>query len=534
MKNIKIFSIIALLSTALLWGCYDDQGNYDYREINDIIIDTAGFQTTYNTSQFRTLKIDPVVRFSQEPIDASRLDYKWTIYNPQDDKISQVIGTEKVLDYTVIQESNDTRAYVLLLEVTDKQTGIASQMRFTVWITSEIATGWLVLHGNATECDLDYVATPNTAPALTENKVIHNLFSLSNGHKIPGEPRFVRGARRNMISSGVTTVHNSIYVGTSSGFYKLAGKNFATEYTMSQMFPAMPAKVNPQAVDLAFGASNPCVTLINDGKAHHHLVAQSFWEISFTYALAPNTTAIGAQELDLAPFVYTPEETATTTGMFTALYDNTRKAFVIDPNSSAPAANISRFPDQDSGQDFDVNNIGKQMLYMGKGYTNYCYAIFKDLTGEGRWLYIANFTKKADGKMAVSKHDMTALPEIAQAKFYSTGNRGNVLLYATGQNVYTYDYSPANAATKILSFPAGEQITSMKIYKPGTNSSLNYNYPQIAVVNCTVLYVATWNGSEGKLYEYSLNETSGTLRNTTPLNTFTGFGRIYDMNHKLQ
>ena len=39
------YYLLALLTGILfLTGCYDDKGNYDYKEINDIVIDTVGFK----------------------------------------------------------------------------------------------------------------------------------------------------------------------------------------------------------------------------------------------------------------------------------------------------------------------------------------------------------------------------------------------------------------------------------------------------------------------------------------------------------
>ncbi|MBR2379625.1 MAG: hypothetical protein IKA86_01305, partial [Paraprevotella sp.] len=56
-------------------------------------------------------------------------------------------------------------------------------------------------------------------------------------------------------------------------------------------------------------------------------------------------------------------------------------------------------------------------------------------------------------------------------------------------------------------------------------------------VSGTLLYVATWNGEEGKIYEFALNRTTCRLNNRTaasgnlkePLNVFGGMERIVDI-----
>ena len=42
MKKSCLFAVSALL--LLLGGCYGDKGNYDYREINEIVIGARGFE----------------------------------------------------------------------------------------------------------------------------------------------------------------------------------------------------------------------------------------------------------------------------------------------------------------------------------------------------------------------------------------------------------------------------------------------------------------------------------------------------------
>ena len=60
------YYLFALLTGILfLTGCYDDKGNYDYKEINDIVIDTVGFKMTYTVLQYENLQIDPTVAFTK-------------------------------------------------------------------------------------------------------------------------------------------------------------------------------------------------------------------------------------------------------------------------------------------------------------------------------------------------------------------------------------------------------------------------------------------------------------------------------------
>jgi len=516
MKNYILHIISLTLFVALLSGCFADKGNYEYSEINEIVIDTTNFQMEYNVVQFDSLKIKPEIMFSLKEIDNENLEYTWTIFNNiWNNSVSEVISRERNLKYKVAQMSSGT-SYSLVLDVKDKTSGIAAQSVFKVWISSEIVSGWLVLHTSTSGSDIDYIATKNAVPTVAANRHYRNVFSSINGGMLKGNTTFISPARRN------STVINSIYIGTDSELYRIAGKTFKLEYTSDGMFTILPQNIKPQAYEC--GSTQQF--LINDGQLHS-IVNQSAWEATFSYALQLNST-LNASKIDLAPFIYIPAAYASSTQFAGVFYDKLKQRFVILPYSSMPITLITKFKDQASGAIFDVNNIGKEMLFFEKGFNNYGYAIFKDNGSANRWLYVANFNKTMSDNMAIAKYDMSAATDIENAKFYSCGNRGEMLLYATERDIYTYDYSGSNTSIKINSpFATGEVITSMKIYKPGTSNSLGD-------ANGALLYVATWNGTEGKLYEFSLNETNGYLRNTQPLNIFTGFGKIVDMNYKLQ
>ncbi len=506
--------------TLLVSSCFVDKGNYSYKDVNEIIIDVSTIPLEYNVSQFEKLTIVPKIKFSQNIIAEENLEYKWTIFNTYyASSYAEVIGNEKIFDKTITQQSSATN-YALVLDVKDKKTGIAAQQRFTVWVNSEVISGLVVVHSLDGKSDLDYIATTNAVPNITENRHMRNVFSLINKTKMNGNAKFVAGARKS------NSVINSVYIGTDNELYKVKGKTFELEFTFGdKMFTIVPAIKKPQAFEIGGTYAN-YQFLINNGKVHS-ISNQSAWETTFSYALLPNTSTLNSSEVDLAPYVYIPETFPSTTRFGGVFYDKLGQRFVIMPYTTSPTATLTKFNDQINSI-FNLNNIGKEILYFEKGFNNYGYAIFKDNASADRWLYIANFNVAMNSNMAVAMYNMTTLPEIASAKFYSTGNRGNVLLYATNKDIYTYDYSGSNTATKINNpFAANEEITCMKIYKPGTGNNLGN-------ANGAILYVATWNGTEGKLYEFSMNEANGYLRSKEPLNVFNGFGKIMDMNHKLE
>lgn len=513
------YIFLAILTMAFAFtSCYDDKGSYAYSDINEISVDTVGRQTEFEVYQFDTLRIEPAIRFALEEVADEDMDYKWTIFNNAfNNTTSEVIGTERILNTVIRQQSNATN-YSLVLDAKNKRSGVAVQMTYTLYVTSSIISGVVVLHTNDTESDLDYIATPRAVPTITTTRRNRNAYFTANGAKIPGMPNFIGAVRVN------NKQINSLYIGTREELYKVSGKTFELEYTSADMLPIMPANRNFQSY-LSPGGTNTWQFLINDEQAHN-IANQYDFEITFSQALAPNET-LNAEAIELAPFIYTPAAFFSTTGFAAVFYDRLGQRFVMRPNSNYPVAKISPFDAQASSV-FDVNNIGMDILFFERGYLNYGYAVFQEQTG-AKWLYIADFNKKMDASIAVAKYDMSGLTGIADARFYSTGSRGNVFLYATESDIYSYDYTGSNQAVKINDpFGAGEVITGMKIYKPWATTN------NLGEADGTLLYVATWDGQEGRLYEFSLNETNGYLRNKTPLEVFDGMGKIVDFCFKVQ
>lgn len=99
-------------------------------------------------------------------------------------------------------------------------------------------------------------------------------------------------------------------------------------------------------------------------------------------------------------------------------------------------------------------------------------------------------------------------------KFCSMHPTGMSICMITGRRIRQIKISPE--------FPSGEEITSIRIYKPTL----------LSAVNERLLYIATWNGTRERCTSSGFNPASGRLTSQTPLNTFEGFGKVADMNIK--
>ncbi|MGV3764607.1 MAG: PKD-like family lipoprotein [Chitinophagaceae bacterium] len=500
MKN--IISALFIGCAMLMAGCKKDKGNYDYTTVPMAVIDTAGIGQPRYLERSQLLDIDPVIRYEGGNINA--LKYQWLIYpyvvGSAATTPSKVISNEKRLNVPIGEKVGE---YRLELVVTDTTNLLKSNTVFSVVVSAGIEYGWIVLHGNSEGSDVDFMVTANAVPvAGITPKRLRNMYSANVGEKIPGTPRFIAQNRR------TNSLANWITIASSEQFSRMSGADFSLVRENAAFFRRSDEVIDPQAYLLTSSSND---ALINNKR---------LYLFNTTYETDARFGTSVPGDYELAPFM------AYMVGFNypVVVYDQKNGRFAR-PASTFGAMIDFNAPANPATAAFDLRSIGMDMLFMDRGFSSYTHAFFKSRTGNAYWLYIANFNSSDNGQLAVAKYDMSALPEIASAKFFQTSELGYVDWYATEDKIYAYDFQTTNTAKVVFSgFPAGEKITSMKVYKPRPNFNLS-------TVEGRLMYVATWNGTEGKVYEFALNGISGEIT-ATPLNTFTGMGKVADMTAK--
>ncbi|MVT08593.1 PKD-like family lipoprotein [Chitinophaga tropicalis] len=498
------YILTALAALTLGSSCKKDLGNYDYKTVGMPVIDTSGIGNPYYIERYSNLQIDPAIRYDGG--DTKALKYQWLLYPYVVGSVStpievKTISTQKTLDIPVIEKVGEYRVEMIATDTTNQ---LKVNMVFTVVVSVGIEYGVLVLHSQADSADVDFITTANAVPvAGITPKWLKNIYSSSTGSRMSGTPRFIGQERRS------NTIQNWLMIGSSEHIARMNGTDFSLIREDRSMFRRADAVMDPQTFMLMGSGYS---ALINNKKLHVYTT---------TYEVDALFSAPVPGDYELAPYL----AYGTSSSFVAAVYDQKYGKF-IRPASITGSMIDFQAPAAGTTPAFDLRNIGKDMLYMDRGFTSYTHAFFKDRTGSGHWLYIANFnTFTDDGRLAISAKDMSTLPEIASAKFFQSSELGYMDLYATDRTIYAYDYQGTNTASVAFNgFPAGETITCMKIYKPRPNFNLS-------AVDGTILYVGTWNGTQGKVYELSLNGISGAI-GATPLNVFEGLGRITDISAK--
>lgn len=532
-------------ATITLTGCYKDDGNYDYSVLNEITVTSPVVGTRFAVDRYDNINIPVTLSFSETELTDDQLAFKWEMYIDDwanSEAKSTILGYEKDLN-TVITRPESTDDYALMLTVTNKENGTNYQFKYALNIQPSVLSGIMVLQETTEgKMRLDYLASTNAEPAFANNRHLKNVYSTANNGKIlNGRPI---GISHSVVTkSSYEPQVKNLFVWTDSEVARISDSDFICHYSNNELFQIAPEKIGVENI-LRFGSFSYAF-MINNGQAHALNQSTSYSHgYKFSRPLQPlkNDPDL-PQDMCFSRWIYEPDMFPSQTGYAAVLFDKNHQRFVKVQDGINVEPPIFAFNKQLATAKFDVNNIGKDLIYFGKGNQGQGFAVVGDDKEREilrMRLNIANTVEDAEGNtqvndqvynIAMAQYDLSAATEGNAALYFDLGRYANTLIYATDRNMYTYDFS-AKRATRINDdFPDGEEITAMKIYNIETYTE------NLTNVSGTLLYVATWNGEEGKIYEFALNRTTCRLNNRTaasgnlkePLNVFEGMERIVDI-----
>lgn len=151
---------MAVLGSGILAGCYDDKGNYDYRDINEMtvtvlaknqngremLIGEDGYCRYKQPSSTDTLWVTytPEVKQSGRN-DESNLEYSWRVGYTKDNKY--VVDTVSTKELTLTFPPQRTTAYSVVFSVTDLSTNLSFYQSLQITTVKPYINSWLVLNG---------------------------------------------------------------------------------------------------------------------------------------------------------------------------------------------------------------------------------------------------------------------------------------------------------------------------------------------------------------------------------------------------
>lgn len=509
MKKIFNTSYIPLVLVFLFVACFDDKGNYDYTDLKDAVIDIP--EVTANNGKisrdgYTELTLTPDIKFNMGA-KAEEFDFEWSIF-PQspkadeDDKYEskKVIGNEQNLSWTIDVAPGD---YYLVLRVTHKVTKAVTDYKFEFAINT--ITGWVVYDEKNGEGDLHVIRDSEIVPDLSEEQtgVVYNCFSGSNDGKKLSGGKFL--SWRNMDNS-----YDHIFVWKEDGFVKLEAKTYeVVSEDYSTMFYTQPSVYAPMCHYYENPAYGRMEFLMNNNELY--IIKWNTMGQTEKYSMPLSVFGMATK---FAPFI----------APVPASGGNTNRAVLYDPSGNGGFRTIANngssanYPSVTRGvyNPLNMNESGAlklNLIAMEQGRDGTTCAVFRNEKDNNHpWLYTADF-RLAASPLTLAKYDLANLENIDKAKLFVFGNRGDVMFYSADNQVYAWTFGGAPKA--ILPSESGN-VTAMKLYTHSNNEEYTGR----------ILFVATYDGNEGKVYKITFNELNGAIVNTQE---FKGFGKVIDM-----
>ena len=500
-------------SALLLAACFEDKGNYDYRDINEVTIEGIDTENVYQLYAYQsTLTINPVITSTIG--DGQGYEYTWRIVPRQateeDGTLDQyIVSHEKNLVYPVQLEDGD---YTGFFEVKDPTTGVSWVQDFYLTVQSQGSEGWMALCDDNGKARLDLIGKNSEG----EDVLFPDLWA-DNDLDIGAPQRlfFVAGMEEEFFMPLIVTDKGSYFI-TGTDFH--VGEDTDLKWYFG---------VAGDRIDIAASG----VELYTTDWMYYWWIVNEAGELYTTEASVsaffsyPINLIDGKTEFKAAPYIglsYTYNDTGADWDYNYAaiFYDETHRQFL----AKYGANNYPSVMQCSGTQRFDVQT-GRDMVYMDSHVEvdGLQVAVLKEPGGTRHYLY--GFTL-GYGKIEQSFYGEIGGP-VAEATHFALHPTLNALFFSTSNAIYRVSLSNPSNVTEVASLP-GEEIASIRFNKIlGWTSDKSVMSQLMVASNKTG--AADVDGNTGVFRLYSVPDLSGDLAEEKRVE---GLGRVIDVVYK--
>lgn len=476
----KLLAYVQVLVLPFLLSCSEDDGNYDYRAINDVTI--SGIEESYTAlNGTDKLEISPVITTAFN--DDSRLTYEWKVQrdNTPYSSYRAVLGTEKNLSWEV--QVPYTGEWVLMLRVTDTETGVVTLASTKVNVTTRTGNGILVIGENLEgKSQVDFISIAG------DTLVMKNVLNEGTGFNNNGKP--VNICKPGRLMSIFASLLANIWVMTDEDAWRvnlndfsiMAGSSFRDntyviddsqitgDFHLVDFYPHLRKVSN--GTSLSFDniaiSSNGLLFIGSTGFVDPINVLSDEKGISFAKPYVLSCDGYGS----VSNFVF---------------YDETHERFLQGNMYSTYSTRLT----DNEGDAFPWNNqaVGRTLQFAqnstntdeGSTYGN-SFALMRDKTTNEYYVYKFYVSPGAVTKINCYKPGKVAT-DLDKASFHVFSSKRTALYYTVGSKLYGLDYNKGNEkVTLIRDF--GDEITMMR-------------WDDIIEPNSDFIYLATYNPTTG-------------------------------------
>ena len=458
MKYVNIW--VGMILLLLAWGCADDKGNYDYKDINKLEISGIDGDNWYRKiSHADTLKIYPEIKNLMTGKSEGEYDYSWKLIPSDadvshgDDTLNYVVATTKDLELPVTQKAGKYMGY---FNVKDQETGVTWTQKFYLQVSTLTSEGWMVL------CEQDEQARMDMIVNIDENTDVISRDIWSEDEFDSGKPMNLFFNYAESYNGGPQTTFVC-----EKGTYILDREDLhvGEDNNIRWTFGAQPERILVQGSGISVnswvhtgpgiydGVDYPLYWVLVDEVGDVYLNTVS--ELGGLFDLTVNT--IDGQKFKAAPFVanaYNYQGYGELAAASTMLYDEAGRFVEIKAEAGRPS--VMKFSRNTL---FSAEQPGKEMVHLQSTVNDgLTYAVLKDNTGD-YYYYGINLgtlgvnTQKYYGKISGAGID--------QATHFACHPVLGILFYATKDKVYRLNLKDPKDAEVLFSYP-GETIKVLK------------------------------------------------------------------------
>lgn len=448
MKKTTIIAFGATL--ALMTGCFEDEGNYDYKEPLTIEVGNVAESYTVTPGTGR-LTISPTVT----PADR-KYDYFWTL-TPAGATWGTKVDTlarTKDLDYPV---NMSLGSYKLRFCAKDKATGIFAYTEYDLQVTTDMASGWWVLKTEGDSTDVDY---------FNDTKQKHDIIRGANGRHLAGA-----AVGLDFTSSYWTFDEKSQRDKRVEAVFLAAGKDlvvvdYFTGRILSDydaLFIDKPARREVKAIFQ--GPSDTHVVVDEQVYSMYH----SKYDIYSQFLIK------AGGQYDLSPLHHAA-------GTLPLLYNRRNTSFCSVQRSSTA---LEYFKDGTPSP----KNMGLDLLYIG-GQTTQTWtqgdgalAVMKKQGAENYYLYTLNGQPYDTNSNPIQKvEDLDASMGLVKADLMALNQTNRIIYYVRDNKLYATNLDNKQETLQDVQLAPGEKVTYLEFIKfaPYSLDSLWFDYVAIA------------------------------------------------------
>lgn len=474
MKKFLIYIIVPIL----LSSCMKELGNYDYKEVNEIKIDSVN--TIYNALQYSPLNIVPQISQTSDN-NESNLSYLWLCTV---DAVIDTLSKERNLNKEIVYAPG---TYSCNYYVIDNNTGIFSIAKFQMNVQSALGEGLLVLSNKDGNAKLTYIHG-NGSIIQYPDYLGKNGVAVNYHTKAYNSPDYI-----------------SVMCNDGIGGVMLDPASLTKKFNLSNFFYIPPKIMNPQSYTRSqdYYKSLPNYGSTYNGNLYTEYICNDN-KIHMRYAYGANLKMDAPMvSPDDKGYKASPHIFGSNYGPTCMVFDEKNSRFIETQGTYSTKMYPIKIKTTTIRKPFDPDNLGANMQLIfgdfGPSLSGNAkmYMIFDSL-GQKHFLeaihYYGNFTPAKKFKLNIPINSKTkfGVSYVTPCFFYSENNK-----------IHNFDVEVQTSQLR-YSLPENEEITCMKSeYFSPKNDKNQYYFDHIR------LYVGTKgtavNGNVGSVYILKMN-----------------------------